>query len=196
MRSLILRNISIVTAVLSLGAALSVTTARGQILVTNGSTVGEYDATTGAVLNAPLVSGLSTPYSLAVSGPYLFVVNQGTGTIGEYTATGAVVNASLVSGLSAPTGVAVSGPNLYVASGSTIAEYNATTGAVVNASLVSGLSGPWGIAVSGSNLFVTNENTGTIGEYTTTGEMVNAVAGLGVEFARLALPCPDRTCLL
>ena len=50
----------------------------------------------------------------------------------------------------------------------------------MNASLVSGLNAPGGIAVSGSTLFVTNTNSGTIGEYTTSGATVNAslVSGL------------------
>ena len=51
----------------------------------------------------------------------------------------------------------------------------------MNASLVSGLNDPFGIAVSGSNLFVANYERGTIGEYTTSGAVVNASAGLGVE---------------
>ena len=67
-------------------------------------------------MNASLVSGLSHPVGIAVSGSNLFVANHGTGTIGEYNATsGAVVNASLVSGLSDPAGIAVSGSNLFVA---------------------------------------------------------------------------------
>ena len=122
-------------------------TARGQIFEMNSGagTIGEYDATTGATINASLVSGLSSPRGIAVSGGNLFVVNGSAGTIGEYNATtGATVNASLVSGLIFPEGIAVSGGNLFVAnlSTNTIGEYNATTGAMVNASLVSGLSGP------------------------------------------------------
>src|SRR5215469_11598300 len=42
---------------------------------------------------------------------------------------------------------------------------------------------PGGIAVSGSNLFVTNQANGTIGEYTTSGAIVNAalVSGLNTQ---------------
>ena len=100
-------------------------------------------------MNASLVSGLNDPYGIAVSGSNLFVANDGTGTIGEYTTSGAVVNASLVSGLSEPDSIAVSGSNLFVANegNGTIGEYNATSGAVVNASLVSGLNKPYGIAI-------------------------------------------------
>ena len=82
---------------------------------TGGGTIGEYNATTGAVVNAALVSGLNSPTGIAVSGGNLWVANHGNGTIGEYNATtGAVVNAALVSGLNAPTGIAVSGGNLWV----------------------------------------------------------------------------------
>ena len=69
-------------------------------------TIGEYD-TSGAVVNASLVSGLNGPSAIAVSGSNLFVTNARSGTIGEYTTSGAVVNASLVSGLSYPAGIAV-----------------------------------------------------------------------------------------
>ena len=116
MRSLMLRNISIVALVLSVGAALSSATASGQdIYVTNANTgtIGEY-TTSGAVVNASLVSGLNDPNGLAVSGSNLFVANSGNGTIGEYTTSGATVNASLVSGLNDPSGIAVSGSDLFV----------------------------------------------------------------------------------
>ena len=50
-------------------------------------------------MNASLVSGLSAPVGLAVSGSNLFVANWNAGTIGEYTTSGGTVNASLISGL-------------------------------------------------------------------------------------------------
>ena len=55
-----------------------------------------------------LVTGLSQPPAIAVSGSALFVSIPNIGTIGEYTTGGATVNASLVSGLNSPTGIAVS----------------------------------------------------------------------------------------
>jgi hypothetical protein len=43
------------------------------------------------------------PYGIAVLGADLFVVNNGSGTIGEYdAATGAAVNPALITGLSSP----------------------------------------------------------------------------------------------
>jgi hypothetical protein len=59
----------------------------------------------GSLVN--VISGLHGPQGLAVSGSNLFVVNQGNGTISEYTTSGAVVNASLISGLSSPGGIAI-----------------------------------------------------------------------------------------
>ena len=58
-------------------------------------------------MNAALVTGLSNPLGIAVSGADLFVTNAGTDTIGEYTTAGATVNAALVTGLSAPEGIAI-----------------------------------------------------------------------------------------
>jgi hypothetical protein len=162
--------------------------AHGQIYVTNYAsgadgtgTVGEYDATTGATINASLVSGLFGPTGVAVSGGKLYVTNFGGGTIGEYDATtGATINASLVSGLNGPNAIVVSGGNLWVSNyyTGTIGLYDASTGATINASLVSGLTIPQRFVLSGGNLFVVNNNGsagGVVGVYNaTTGATVNA----------------------
>ena len=76
-------------------------------------------------MNAALVSGLQTPEGIAVSGSNLFVGNNDTGTIGEYTTSGVTVNPSLVSGLHVPQGIAVSGSDLFVVNqgNGTIGEY-------------------------------------------------------------------------
>ena len=158
------------------------------LFVTDGNgTIGVY-TTSGATVNASLVSGLNGPYGIAVSGSNIYVGSAINGTIGVYTTSGAVVNASLVSGLSRATGIAVSGSNIYVANlyNGTIGVYT-TSGATVNASLVSGLNFPSGIAVSGSNIYVANAGNGTVGVYTTSGATVNAslVSGLNVVFLSL-----------
>ena len=63
-------------------------------------TIGEY-TTSGATVNASLVSGLNTRGHCRVwIGPVCRELARGT--IGEYTTSGADVNASLVSGLSDP----------------------------------------------------------------------------------------------
>ena len=102
--------------IVALVLALSPATARGDtIYVANldYGTISEY-TTSGVTVNSSLVSGLTEPTGIAVSGSNLFVANQpdshgGTinDTIGEYTTSGAVVNASLVSGVDGPVGIAV-----------------------------------------------------------------------------------------
>jgi hypothetical protein len=124
---------------------------------TNG-TIGEY-TTSGATVNAALISGLSSPFGIALSGSDLFVSNDFAGTIGEYTTSGATVNAALISGLDFPTGIAVSGSDLFETNfnNNTIDEYT-TSGATVNAVLISGGSplsgvfGPNAIAISSSSV--------------------------------------------
>jgi autotransporter-associated beta strand protein len=154
------------------------------LFVTNfgNGKIGAY-TTSGDVVNASLVSGLSHPVGIAVSGSNIYVTEKFNGTIGAYnTTSGAVVNANLVSGLNNPSGIAVSGSNIYVVNeqNGTIGAYNTTSGAVVNTNLVSGLNNPFGIAVSDSNIYVVNKQNGTIGAYTTSGAVVNArlVSGL------------------
>lgn len=130
---------------LALWIALLAGTARGQLFVESwdAGTVGQY-LTSGATVNATLLSGLGGPQQLALAGDDLFVTSQGnmlparpnTGVVGEYTTSGATVNASLISGLNELIGVAVDGNDLFVTTGNTIGEYT-TSGATVNASLFS-----------------------------------------------------------
>ncbi len=57
-------------------------TARGQIFVGKGGangSIGEY-TTSGATVNASLITGLSYPLGIAVSGGSLFVANNGAPT--------------------------------------------------------------------------------------------------------------------
>ncbi len=145
-------NLRLILAGLAASAALCAMpgTTRAQIFVTSNIvdgkyTVGEY-TTSGATVNAALLSGLGFPTGIAVSGGNLFVASLNNGTIGEYTTSGATVNPALISGLSGPEGIAVSGGNLFVTSlnngtNGTIGEYT-TSGATVNAALVSGVVSP------------------------------------------------------
>jgi hypothetical protein len=114
--------------------------------------VGVYDPTTGAAINSTLITGLEIPTALAIDGQYLYVVDNGPGTIGKYNLDGTVVNAALVTGLSGGfrTGhIAILGNSLFVADSGkgVVGEYDATTGATINAALISGLSYPVGLAV-------------------------------------------------
>jgi hypothetical protein len=83
--------------------------AHAQLYVTQLSgVVSEYDATTGAAINASFITGLMFPGGLAVSGNTLFVANELGTTVGKYDAnTGAAINASFITGLKFPFGVAV-----------------------------------------------------------------------------------------
>ena len=113
----------------------------------------------------------------------IYVVNAGSGTIGEYSLSGQAINSGFITGLSSPTGLAVSGGYLYVAQeNGTIRKYT-TSGALVNASLITGLYLPWGIAISGNDLFVANAGgeSSTISEYTTSGVMINASLVTGLD---------------
>src|SRR5262245_54752219 len=65
------------------------------------STVGEYNATTGATINTTFINngqGLSSPVGLVLDGSnHLFVANFSGNTVGQYNATtGATVNATFV----------------------------------------------------------------------------------------------------
>jgi len=99
------------------------------------NSVGKFNATTGAVINGSLVTGLGLPDEIAVdnSGD-LFVANQGNGKVGKYnTTTGAAINASLVT-VGGLTGVAVDGSQLFVNYGSGngfLGVYDAGTGAAL-----------------------------------------------------------------
>lgn len=158
--------------------------AQADIFVTNvgngtvgSGTIGEY-ALSGAKVKSALITGLSGPQGIAISGSYLFVANYLTNTIGEYTLTGDTVNAALITGLNGlngPRGIAVSGSDVFVAnySNGTIGKYtvDSASGTLMsaNASFISGLGtdGPVDVAVVGSDLFVTNQETYVIGKYDT-----------------------------
>jgi hypothetical protein len=166
--------------------------ARAQIYVSqtgsgaNSGTVSEYNATTGAVINANLITGVGQAGAIFLSGNTLYVANASEfGTVGAYNATtGAAINANLITGLDSTAGLLVSGNHLYVASSgpatgnllSRVGEYDASTGAAINANLIpvpsaSSLFG--GLALSGNILFVA-DSTGKVGEYdATTGTVIN-----------------------
>lgn len=157
--------------------------AAAQIFVTAGNAVSEYTSS-GALMNASLITGLASATAIAVSPTDLFIYNSGSGSIGEYTLAGATVNATLIAGLSNISALAVSGGNVFALDSSTgtVAEYS-TSGALLNATLISGLSNPVAMAVSGNDLFILNASGNpTIGEYTTSGTTVNAALISGLEY--------------
>jgi DNA-binding beta-propeller fold protein YncE len=175
--------------------------AHAQIYVSQGDTagIGEYDATTGAAINANFITGEGgLGGSLLLSGNDLFASTGNPSfilTIAEFNATtGAAINASFITGVHGGE-LALSGNNLFVVNGNTVGEYDATTGAVINANFITGLpQGGNALALSGNNLFVANEVAGTVGEYdATTGAVINAnfITGLIDPVDLVAAPVPE-----
>jgi hypothetical protein len=113
-------------------------------------------------------------------------------SIGEYNLNGTPVESGTLvsSGLDDPRSIALSGSDIFVSNldNNTIGEYTTAGAPVGSGTLISsGLDNPLGIAVSGSDIFVVNNYGGTpgegsIGEYTTSGTIVNAslVSGLNI----------------
>jgi len=92
----------------------------GNIYVTNyfASTIGKYDATTGAAVNASLVTGLSTPQNLAFdANGTLFVASLGNNGVQAFNATtGTAVSAPLLGGVSNTWGIAFDEANNFYTS--------------------------------------------------------------------------------
>ena len=155
------------------------------------SSVGQFNAQTGAAISPALVSGMNYPRNLVVSGNTLYVTNfvdssTGQGSVGVFDATtGVPINAGLVPNLYRPAGLALSGNVLFVsfAYSGRIGTYDAASGAPLNASFISGLTlgRPHFITLAGNRLYVSG-NTGTVAVFdATTGAAINAslVTGLG-----------------
>jgi hypothetical protein len=158
--------------------------------------VGEYNVTTGAAINASLITGLNDPADVVLSGNSLLVANTGSGTVGEYNLSTGTFNPNFITGLNDPEGLLLSGNNLLVSNfaGGTVGEYNAATGDPINASFITGLNKPTGLALSGNNLLVSNFAGGTVGEYNaTTGDSINAtfITGLSGPVGLAVAPVPE-----
>ena len=130
--------------------------------------VSEFDATTGAELNAAFIN---TPgggnIGLTSAGSTLYVENYNTGTVSAYST--ATPNTSLpgftpVTGHNTRGGIVVSNGVLYVADfdGSTIRAYNASTGAALSGFVSPAVTGPRGIVISpdGTTLYVAENISG------------------------------------
>src|SRR6266567_4560677 len=116
-------NIRLILSGLAASAALCAMpgTIRGaQIFVANfeTGTIGEY-TTSGATVDPALISGLSLPQGIAVSGGNLLVtslnVTSESSRIGKYTTSGATVNPALIPGLGPVGDIVVSGERLFIA---------------------------------------------------------------------------------
>jgi hypothetical protein len=153
-------------------------TARAQLYVSQLGilTVSEYDTTTGAAIDANLITRLGTPSGLAVQGNTLFVANE-SGAVGKYNATtGAPIDPSFITRTQFfPQGLAIQGNTLFVANFglSTVGKYAATTGEAINVNFITpGL--PTALVLLGNKLFVLDA-TASVREYNaTTGAAINA----------------------
>ena len=149
----------------------------------NTGTLSVYDAASEAPVNAPLLTGLVDPGSVAVSDSNIFIMGGSDGEIDKYTLSGTLVSPSIVSGIVLAYGMVVVGSDLFVLNNQRISEYT-TSGVPVNLNLVTGLPDTVGITASGTDLFVTKFNsTGSIAEYSTSGALVEPGAGHGVKRA-------------
>ncbi len=170
--------------------------------------------TTASLGNASLATGFDYITGIGVSGSNLFVLDagnnvaDGSGSVAMYTISGTtatLVNGALITGLNVPSGMAVHGSDLYItdfydgasSSGSiqkfTVSGSTATGGLLVGGSLV---NFPNAIAVTddASTLFITNSGPGpadggSIGEFTSSGDTVNAalVTGLSSNLLGIAV---------
>lgn len=139
----------------------------------------------GAVVNASLISGLSSPQTFEIYNGNLYVTTYQGGTwgIAVYDSAGTVINGSFITGLPQPRALAFNAGILYFvkfgAEGAgSVAKYDANTGALINGSFITGLNYPSSIAIAGSAVFVTdgrNSGAGGIGKYDlNTGAVINS----------------------
>src|SRR5437016_400093 len=89
--------------------------ARAQLYVSQqgNGTVGKYDATTGAAVNASFITGTYFPVSLALLSNTLFVGNNGVSTVSKFDATTGA-GGVFFGGVTGPVKLALFGNNLFV----------------------------------------------------------------------------------
>jgi len=134
------------------------------------NSVGLYTLT-GAAVSSSLISTLSRPVGIAVSGNRVFVSNYASNTVGAYTTAGDIVDESFIS-IPYPIGLAAEGANLFVVSnpsgGNASILHYTTSGSFVG-TVASGLADPYAIAVSGTDLYVADQYLHTISKYSVSG---------------------------
>jgi hypothetical protein len=157
------------------GSLPSVATADGFLYVTNpiAGTIGKY-TTSGATINAALISGLKDPQDIEIPGGELYVAERGNNRVGKYTTSGATVNASLITGIAGSNALAISATELFVGHGGTVGSYT-ISGATINASLATGFEDIHDVEVSGSSLFVSSQfdDGGIVAKYNVDGTLIN-----------------------
>ncbi len=113
----------------------------------------------------------SSPYSVAVSGSYAYVVNYGSDTLESFSISNGVISSSplsITNTANSPASVAVSGSYAYVANyGSNILESFSISSGVLSSSPYSSISTqtePYSVAISGNFAYVTML-TGTLDSF-------------------------------
>jgi hypothetical protein len=167
------------------GFTLLVATAQAQTLyLSESNQISAFDATTGAIINWPLITQVSYPGPVAIAGTNMFVpcFYSPEGFIGLFTTSGAMINTSIftVPGYSY---VAVSSSNVFIITSETTVGTYTTSGVKVNASFVNVAGLPvyaiFALAVSGNQLFLGVLNydyDNEIYEYdATTGELITTL---------------------
>jgi sugar lactone lactonase YvrE len=175
------------------GASLSgpqdMTISNGDLFVANeqGNTIGEYNASTGATINASLISsGLGNPNPLLVSSGTTLFVGDEDGGIGAFNLSTQSFTSGFISrsATGSAQGLALSGNTLYELNGvsGAINTFNATTGQTI-ANTLHGVGGTAnGLVLAGGNLFVTTSSA--IDEINlTSGAKSTLVSGLTNAFA-------------
>lgn len=145
-------------------------------------------------MNASFISGLDEPIGLAVIGNDLFVANNYSGSIAEYTTSGTLVNAHFATGLNSPSDLVAEEGALYVATFSTSAgnEIMKISGGATSlfANLGSDINGSiCGMAFdSNGNLFATLDTAEVIKEISPNGSSITTFASGGSPTFNLTNP--------
>ncbi len=156
-----------------------------------GNKVGKFNADTGAVVDADLITGLGGPWAIAIDGSTLYVSNFNSGKVGKYTTDGTLVNASFIT-VSSPAGIGVWGSYLYVMTANDIRKYNKADGSLVG-NFLTGLTSPTNLAISGDYLYVVCQGENAVRKYSlaTGAEVGNPlISGLNAPFSIAVEPPP------
>jgi hypothetical protein len=146
-------------------------------------TIGKY-TTAGATIDPALISHLSDPLGIAVSGNNLFITNARDNFVGKYTLSGETVDPTFIGGFTLALAIAASGGYVYISDpeDNSIRKFTTSSGSEVEPFGLAPVGAPVGIAVFGGSLFVTyTDRSGVIGEYeANTGLAINPtlVSGL------------------
>jgi hypothetical protein len=118
----------------------------------------------------------------------VFVVGNGTGTIGEYSLSGGTINPSIIPGLTSPSQnnspwqARVQGNNLWLSTFGfvSIVEYSISSGSLID-NPFPGTDFPatstYAFDVQGNDLFFVDSMSGNLSEYDTSGDLVNSSLG-------------------